>query len=337
MIKAFFQEIYKSIVRDMNKKPNFFIVGAAKSGTTSLYHYLNQHPEIYMCPIKEPNFHSKDFIISEFNENYKKRIELDLKKYLKEKKLPPKHSAHIKRLNEYLELFREVKNEKAIGEISNGYLYSKVAAKNIYEFDKNAKIIIILRDPVKRAFSGWLMELRLAAESEKDFITAVIKDYKKKKKGWGISYNYIEGGLYYEQVKRYFDVFPKDQIKIIIFEKMVQNMRDVIGGILKFLNVNINFKIDISEKYNVKELPRFPIINQFIDKIISFKCIKIKLEYYTQFLNKNFKCYKNILFSKKGLPSLSKSDIKYLIPFFKEDIEKLSELVKYDFSDWIKP
>jgi len=321
----------------MNKKPNFFIVGAAKTGTTSLYHYLNQHPEIYMCPIKEPHFHSKDFIISKFSERYKKRIELDLKKYFEEKKLPPKHIAHINKLNEYLELFREVKNEKAIGEVSNGYLFSKVAAKNIYKFNKNAKVIIILRDPVKRAFSGWLMELKLNREIDKNFITAVIKDYKKLKKGWGISNNYIEGGLYYEKVKRYFDVFPKDQIKIIIFEKMVQNMQDAIKDILKFLNVNINFKIDISEKYNVKELPRFLIINQFIDKIISSKFIRIKLEYYTQFLNKNFNCYKNILFSKKGLPSLSNSDIKYLIPFFKEDIEKLSELVKYDFSDWIKP
>ena len=108
--------------------PNFLIVGAQKSGTTSLFHYLRRHPKIFLSPIKEPAYFSK----------YRGSVPFKNKKPTKE---------------QYLELFQNVKDESAIGEVSTPYLFDQDSATNIYKTIPNAKIIIILRDPTERAYS----------------------------------------------------------------------------------------------------------------------------------------------------------------------------------------
>ena len=116
--------------------PNFFIVGAPRSGTTSLYEYLKEVPEVFMSPVKEPNF----FNLSVEND-------LFLSKPIREKK-------------KYLDLFKNVKDEKAIGEASPTYLWDPKTPKLIHEIIPDAKIIISLRDPVERTFSHYLMYFR---------------------------------------------------------------------------------------------------------------------------------------------------------------------------------
>ncbi|MBN2394957.1 MAG: sulfotransferase [Candidatus Atribacteria bacterium] len=90
--------------------PNFFLVGAAKAGTTSFYNYLNQHPEIYMCPIKEPHYFCKDIRCKDFGEYYKKNVHFDVKNYLNQPILEKKHISFIEDQDEYLQLFREREN-----------------------------------------------------------------------------------------------------------------------------------------------------------------------------------------------------------------------------------
>ena len=120
--------------------PSFFIVGAPKAGTTSLYHYLEEHPEVYMSPIKETNFFSS--------------------KQMQEQELYY-DATPIQSKNQYLELFKDVSQEKQVGEASVSYLYYTGVAKKILEFNPKAKIVIMLRNPVERAFSHYLMDKRL--------------------------------------------------------------------------------------------------------------------------------------------------------------------------------
>ena len=120
--------------------PTFFIVGAPKAGTTSLYHYLEEHPEVYMSPIKETNFFSS--------------------KQMQEQELYY-DATPIQSKNQYLELFKDVSQEKQVGEASVSYLYYTGVAKKILEFNPKAKIVIMLRNPVDRAFSHFLMDKRL--------------------------------------------------------------------------------------------------------------------------------------------------------------------------------
>ena len=131
--------------------PNFFIVGAAKSGTTSLYHYLGQHPEIYMCPEKEPayfysenNRPTSEFSGSIYTDSFKNR----------HKKLS------LYNIEEYLALFETVKGETAIGEATPDYLPQPETPKLIFEDVPHAKIIAILRNPFDAAYSDFLMKRR---------------------------------------------------------------------------------------------------------------------------------------------------------------------------------
>ena len=317
----------------MSKKilPNFFIVGAAKAGTTSLYHYLKQHPEIYMSPIKEPNYFAKDIDVCAFEESYKKIALIDTKKYFASKKLQELDFAFITKFEDYVELFREVKNEKAIGEISNSYLYSKVAAKEIKKLIPNARIIMILRNPIERAYSHYLMDVRSGLVSGKSFLKTVLEDFKRESKGWGISHLYIDLGLYYEQVKRYLDIFPKENVKIILYEDYKQNSKKVLVELLEFLGVSKDVSIDLNKRYNVRAAPRFPVLNTLARRVYAFMAPKLPLT-----LRENLKkMYRKVFFSSyKG--GLTAEEKKVLLKFFEEDIKKLSALIQRDLSHWLK-
>jgi len=163
--------------------PNFFIVGASKSGATSVYSYLEKIPEIFMSSIKEPHY---------FHNNY---FRLEAK--------------NIANKNEYLKLFNSVTSEKAIGEASTSYLQDIDSAKLIHDQIPNAKIIIILRDPCQRAFSGYLM-FKEEGKTKKSFNELITTEQR-----------FLESGLYCSQVKQYLDIFGKDRVKILIFEELI--------------------------------------------------------------------------------------------------------------------
>jgi sulfotransferase family protein len=162
--------------------PNFFIIGAAKAGTTSLYHYLEDHQEVFMCSVKEPNYFSYDDIIRQ-------------NLYYSEKGFGNKE--------EYEALFKDVTSEKAIGEASVSYLFYEKTPTKIKAVVPDAKIIIILRNPVDRGFSHFLMDKKLG------YISLVFEDVIFKRvqhKNIDLYYQqYVELGLYHEQVKRYKD------------------------------------------------------------------------------------------------------------------------------------
>ena len=127
--------------------PNFLIIGAMKSGTTALYYYLEQHPEIYMSPVKEPNFFS-----SQERENA---------------------AGAVARIGNYRDLFRGVSGETAIGEASHSYLYEPGAAAEIRRYAPEAKLIAILRNPIDRAYSHFLHMVRSGTEPLDDFAQAL--------------------------------------------------------------------------------------------------------------------------------------------------------------------
>lgn len=183
--------------------PNFLIVGAAKSGTTSLYNYCTQHPEIFMSPVKEPYFFSFINIKPNFKGPYDQKTN--------EKEI-------ICDIKEYERLFENVNNERAIGECSNSYLYFRNTAKIIKRYIPHCKIIIILRNPVERAYSHYLQHVMLGHEDQ-TFEVALEKEEERKKNNWRWHYHYVGQGLYYCQVKRYLNQFGKDKIAIYIYLK----------------------------------------------------------------------------------------------------------------------
>lgn len=199
--------------------PNFFIVGAANSGTTSLYGWLKQHPEVFMPALKEPHYFSQ--IRPADEQRYMRTYVTDSKAYLK--------------------LFRKAARYRAIGEASPSYLFDREAPLRIRSIAPHAKIIILLRDPLERAQSHYLMDVREGVQ-ERTFYEAVKEDWSCTRKGWGISHLYVELGLYAEQVKRYLSIFGTEQVLILMFEhlkRVSQNGNLALAKVLRFLDVDL--------------------------------------------------------------------------------------------------
>ena len=218
----------------MNKLPDFLIVGAAKSGTTALYHYLIQHPEIFLTPIKETNY----FALKDTSISFKgPKDDIGI------------HRRTITDIVDYQNQFINITNEKAVGEICPSYLYYEDAPKNIRECIPEVKIIVILREPVERAFSAWVHLTRDGRE-KLSFLDALNDESRRIKENWAEIWHYKEEGMYYKQLKRYFDFFSKENIKVILYEDFKQKPALVYSDICDFIGVNNSFVPDMNVKHN---------------------------------------------------------------------------------------
>lgn len=305
--------------------PNFFIIGVVKGGTTSLYNYLQQHSDVYFSPIKETNFFSRfDIDESKLIKEYASDIKINLKKYFANGMKEVVHIAHIKNIKDYNSLFSQVNNEKVIGEISNSYTICPQAVEEINKFNPNAKLLIMLRNPISRIWSQYLMNLREGKTLEKDFIKEIEKDYKKKDKGWGVNHQYLELGLYYEQIRKVLKYFPKEQFKIMFFEDYVNNSESVIHEICNYLEIDPNQNIDFKDRHNAASLPRSKAVNVFLVKTGLLKQLK------NLFGREMRQKLKGLLYSTNNIPKIKAEQRKYLIDFYQKDVENLSSLLNVD-------
>ena len=314
--------------KERQKLPNFFVVGAAKSGTTSLYEYMKMHPQIYMAPIKETHHFSTDIDNSKFRPNYARSLNKDLSKFLETDMQEGIFHAFVKERDQYDKLFKNVKDEKAIGEITNSYLYYQEAARNIFTRFPDAKVIMMLRNPIDRAFSHYLMDLRIGYETN-DFMTALKKDMARDPKGWGISNLYVEIGMYAEQVKRFIEIFPERQRRIYLFDDFKKDAGAVVKDMFTFLGVDPNVDIDYSQKFNPSFIPK----NKLIGKLNTQKKIK---DWLKGVLPKSVKSkFKKTFYTDKDLPKITPAERKFLADIFRNDVMKLGKVLNRDLSKWV--
>jgi len=297
----------------VEKKPNFIVVGAMKAATTSLYTYLKQHPEIFMTKVKEPMF---------FN-NFKQE-----NKY----KISGKKSKKPTTLKEYLAMFDDVKNEKAIGEASPAYIYNPQAPQLIKEHLSNVKIIAILRQPTDRAYSNYLHTKRADREDAATFQEAIELENKRIKDNWSPLYHYIEKGYYSVQLKRYFDLFSEKNIKIYLFEDVVKNTKETLKDIFKFLEVDENVEIDTSKKANVSGNPS-GLMGWVLKKMWYYNLMpKFAISYYLpKFIMELI--FKSVYKPIEKLNEDSRRDITER--YYKGEIRSLEKLIDRDLSSWL--
>ena len=204
-----------TVIDPMLPSPNFFIVGAAKAGTTSLHAYLGKHPEVFTSALKEPHY----FASFEFKPEFDNFLPV------------------VRDSRAYQELFRGSEGHKAVGEASPSYLCDPDAAALIKSAIPDARIIISLRNPVQRAFSHYLMEYHSGRESL-PFDKAVQADLSRCEKGWGVSFQYVELGLYADQVERYLTAFGRSRVLVILFEDLIRDTPSVMRRIAEFLDID---------------------------------------------------------------------------------------------------
>ena len=303
-----------SEMRYLNRKPNFFIVGAPKAGTTALSFYLKEHPNVFMCSPKEPHYYATDFHHGK---------------------------GYITNEDEYFNLFRNaVSQHIAIGEASVHYLFSSVALHNIRAAYNNAKIIIMIRNPLEMIPSLHNQLLYSFIENEKDIeIAWSLQELRKEGKFIPRYCPFPEILQYGEQcklgyqVERALSIFPTSNVKIFLFDYFRLNPGHVYLETLDFLCLEDDGRSDFAvinprKRHKFSNLGRFflrpPKILLFLKKILKLQGTGI-WDRISSLNNENIDI--------QPLQTAFKSE---LIDYFKDDVKKLSSLTGYCLDIWLK-
>lgn len=296
--------------------PNFLIIGAAKAGTTSLYNYLEQHPDVYMSPDKEPRFFAFE---GDSSGNYP-----------------------YTELSQYEKLFHGVTGEKAIGEASTFYLYSESAPVSIKKHIPQAKLVAILRNPIDRAYSQFVYWRREGKEIETDFGKIVDKELANIL--ISDSDAYIQRGMYGNQLQRYFEFFPEEQIRIYLFEDLRDKTEEMVKDVFRFLEIDDAFQVNFSRNYNVSTVPQSGVKQVLYSFIMRQNRIQSTLKkvlpskLYWNVISPLAKSLSNALRSKKtdAIPKLDPGIREQLINIYRDDILLTEKLIHRDLQSWLK-
>lgn len=300
--------------------PNLFIVGAPKCGTTAIAHYLSEHPNVLMSNPKEPFYWSDDIKATG-------------------------HELRVRSLDEYLDLFKDAnpKQHSILGEGSTNYLRSLVAVPNILKFNPDAKFIAMLRNPVDVVQAYHMEQVYIMREDQVDFAKAWA--LQKSREAGLIPKNlkgsdhtlYRKIASFHNQVHRLFEIVPRDQVKIIIFDDFKENCEKEYKSVLRFLNLEDD-KRDNFEPINSAHAQRWPFIAKFI--LYPPRPLVKPFKKFRRFLIAND--FKFVTWVKKKL-NVKKNripideDLKNEIKeYFKTDIDNLGTLLDRDLSDWYK-
>jgi hypothetical protein len=308
-------------------KVNTFVVGAAKSGTTTLADYLSMHPEVFVSPVKEPNHFGSDIRVEDFSSAFKANTHLDEKDYFKREELEPRQVSWVRDPLNYHKLFEKGSDYTRRADCSTSYLYSENAAEEIFTYNPNARIIIVLRNPITRAFSHYLMALKYGFTTL-SFREAIEEDKRKPEKGWGKSELFLELGEYADQIQRYLDYFPLEQVFIHLTEDLSSSF--FYRELCAFLEVDY-FEPKSVEKSNAAGVSRYPKVNQWLTS----NNLKKRLG---QIIPKPFRNrIKKIYYTNVNLPTLNEADGQYLANYYADDIRRTAQLIDRDLEHWTNP
>lgn len=279
-----------------NNLPTFIGIGAGKSGTTWLYSILNQHCEICMSSAKETLF---------FEDYYDRGF------------------------NWYSSFFKECNRHKAIGEISNTYIFSSLVPARIYEFNPTTQLIATLRNPVDRAFSHYLFHYR-NAQIEGSFEEAITQ-YP----------DLIERGLYFHYLSNYLEYFKREQILILLFDDLKNNPVTLARKIFNFLGVDPEWATP--ELVQTKRLPASKPRSKGLAKIVKGVALMMRQSGLPQAITAITKIKNSPIvdllytpYSPNEYPQMACETREKLNDYFRDDIKKLSQLVERDLESlWL--
>lgn len=297
--------------------PNFLIIGTAKAGTSSLYHYLNQHPQIYMSPVKEPRFFAPELYTEHCKDPYREGAK--------------QHRDVPMSFEEYCQLFEGAVNEVALGEASTEYLYMPKTPERIQQHIPSAKLIAILRDPAERAFSAFCYQLRDGCEKLTFEQALAAESQRITENKWWPGWHYKQSGFYYEQLKRYFQVFDPSQIKVYLHDELSADPTSVVKDIFRFVGVEDDFTPTLTRK-NVSGIPQNRFLHSLMTRNNPLKAaVKPFLpDGLRQRVAQNIHQQ-----NMQAKPTLSPEIRHTLVEDYRQDILNLQDLLQRDLSKWL--
>ena len=295
--------------------PNFLIFGVQKAGTTSIYTYLREHPQVYMSPLKEPEFLGCEPAARNADGSPQ-----------------PNRRKKIQTIQDYQALFDGVTDEIAIGEASPNYLFMhEQAVPRIQTHVPDAKLMAVLRDPVERAYSNYLMNIRDLVGNRKPLADQV-------KHNAETSYTLLKG-RYYEGIKHFLEAFEPEQVKIFLYKELQQDSDALMREVYTFIGVDSSFKANTNRRQQQAEVPKNQAINQLLRtrnplRATARAALKVVLpEAQRQKLRSRLIAANSQ--SKEALPLLDE-DRQLLENYYRDDILRLQDLLERDLSLWFK-
>lgn len=300
----------------MAVKPNFFIAGAPKCGTTALYEYLRSHPQIFMPDLKEPHFFSDDLITYHY----------------------------VNSLDEYIGLFAEATPQQSrVGEASASYLLSSAAIPAIRNFNPNARIIAMFRNPVDVVHSFHSQLLYWSEETEPDFERAWHLQERRRR---GIDVprtcrepfwlQYHDVGRFGTQAQRLLSVFPADQVKMILFDDFSASPQRTYEEVIDFLGISPDQRTEFP-RVNENKRARLTWLKDFYRKpppflLQAYRHLKetavgkyaIELKEWIIDFNT----------ARERRPPLSPAFRTELVETFRDEVTLLSRILGRDLSQW---
>jgi Sulfotransferase family len=286
--------------------PTFIVIGVAKGGTTSMYRYLDQHPQIYMQPEKGTNFFGYE----------------DARNWQWDDEGDPPRLRHFRAhtLEEYEAAFAGATDEQAVGEVCPQYFRCPTAAERIAATLPDVKLVATLRNPAERAFSGFLMRTRRGEP-----VRAANEELTPDA-------SHVREGFYYKRLKRYFDRFPREQLKIYLFDEFRSDPEGTMQDLYAFVGVDPSFVPDTSYKHNPANVPKSRLVNRVFYHPRMIRTVKTVLPEGAYGLAKRVR-----QLNLATPPRLSSDLRRELVEIYREDIHKLEELLQRDLSIWLEP
>jgi hypothetical protein len=300
--------------------PSFLMIGAAKSGTSAIYAYLEQHPDIFTCDVKETGF----FAFEGSSPNFRGPGDRIMNRWF------------VTDLEKYRSLFRGSQSHRAVGESSDLYLYYPEAASRIRRYIPDAKLIAVLRNPVDRAYSGYRFLVRDGREPLPTFEAAVEAETWRIAADWLPIWHHTMRGYYYRQLKHYFDVFDRSQLQIHLYDDFVADPLGVMQEIFRFVGVDVSFVPDMSVRHNVSGTPRSRLLHAVLARPNAAK--DFAKTFVPQRVRGHLRRTRAILMERNtmpGEPKLASQTRRALAARFQEDIRQLSQLLGRDLSRWL--
>lgn len=292
----------------MARLPDFVIIGAARCGTTSLYAYLREHPQVFMSSEKETDYFSLGDLPSD--------------------EVPALAAPwRAKTRAEYDAFFRDAGDARAVGEASPTYLFYPRSAERLRQAIPDAKLICVLRDPVERAYSHFALARKMGFEPETDFEAAVAREDERWRTDRSMRFTYTRASFYRDGLAEFFARFPRERILVLRFEDLSADTAGTMRRIHAFVGVDPEFVADVAVRHNRSMLPKSGLVREAFGRPFRVR----------RFLQRNLPPR---LVTRLGNlimrppPVLAKDVRARLLPRFVDDVRRLEMLLDLDLAAW---
>jgi hypothetical protein len=307
--------------------PNFFLAGVPKAGTTSLYHYLRQHPQVFMSPIKEPTFFgAADLLAPPYRDDVLSALERDRAWLLSYLAGPRRVIARqwIVEWDDYVSLFRDVRDETAIGEASTAYSWLPSAAAAIRAKLPDARLAFMLRDPAERLFTLYLPALW---HNPRLSFTEWFEGMADKPR---VGAPVVGAGRYATHLQRFFDVFPRDHVRVHLYDDYRAEPRAVLRDLFTFLGVDPDQPIDLSRRHNETRVPRFPRLHALRRRLFGQASLARWLPESAR------RAIAKLNQDRTTSRTMDPADRRMVVDYYRDEILRTADLLGRDLSAWLR-